>query len=153
VAIDGTKYMLAVTANRAKVAIMSSTLNDLLVSEKDISSEVLHSALHGLIQIGKEKGNVIPTAAFSKLDRNTKVLVYLLGLRAASALGVATKEDASVAEIGAIMGIDAKSAGEYASRLKREFLTKTDAGYAISPDKLQIVAGYIQQARNSKIKS
>jgi hypothetical protein len=132
---------------------MDSPLTGLLVSEKDISGEVLHSALQGLIQIGKETGGVIPTSAFGALDRNSKILVYLLALRAASTLGVSQKVDATVGEIAAILGIGAKSAGEAASRLKREFLVKTDKGYAVAPDKLQIVAAQIQKAKTKKSKS
>jgi hypothetical protein len=126
---------------------MSEHLNALLVSEKDIASDVMTSVLRDLINVGKESGKIIPTASFEKLDRNSKILVFLLGLRAASMLGVGNKIEASVDEISEVVGIDSKSVGEYVSRLKRKYLVRSDSGYSVPTEKLRLVCHHITSSR------
>src|SRR2546421_25545 len=48
------------------------------------------------MQIGQRNGNPLPTAEFEKLDRTTKMLVFLLGLKAAAILDVGKKTRATV---------------------------------------------------------
>ena len=130
---------------------MNEHLSSLLVSEADIASEALASSLQGLIQIGKESGTIIPTSAFMRLDRNARILVFLLGLRVASILGVATKTAVSPEEIAKVVGFDAKSVGEYASRMKRSCLSRDSDGYTVPSERIHLVCENIQNARK-KIK-
>jgi|ERR1700733_1193054 len=126
---------------------MSEPLNSLLISEKDIARDAMTSVLQDLISVGKESGKIIPTAAFEKLDRNSKILVFLLGLHAASMLGVGNKIEASVDEISEVVGIDSKSVGEYVSRLKRKYLVRSDGGYSVPTEKLRLVCHHITSSR------
>jgi hypothetical protein len=127
---------------------MKKELSSLLVSESDLASEAIVSVLQGIIQIGKESGAVIPTAAFMRLDRNSKILAFLLGLRAASALGVIQKPEASVEEIARVVGFDFKSVGEYVSRLKHNFLSRGTNGYSIPPEKIHLACDQIKICRD-----
>jgi hypothetical protein len=129
---------------------MNDNLSAILVSETDIASEALSSTLQGIIQVGRETGKIIPCSNFEHLDRNSKILVFLLGLRAAVALGVTNKGDATVEEIAEIVGFDAKTVGEYASRLKRRFLARGGNGYTIPPEKIRIVCDQIRNTRQKE---
>jgi hypothetical protein len=128
---------------------MNDELSALLVDEQDVARECLMSSLQGLIQIGKKSGAIIPTPAFERLDRKTRILAFLLGLRAASTLGVTGKDEASVEEIAAVVGFDAKSVGEYTSRLRRTYLSRGPAGYTVPPEKVRVASEHIKSVKNT----
>jgi hypothetical protein len=128
---------------------MTSAISSLLVSEDEVASEAITQSLQGLVQIGKTSGNPLPTAMFERLDRTTKILVFLLALRAAAVLGVNQKTSATAEDLAAIVGCDVKSVREYASRLKRRFLARTGEGYEVPTAKIRAISEEINTRRNS----
>src|SRR5437899_2337848 len=128
---------------------MITDLSSLLVAEDEVASEALTQTLQGLVQIGKTSGNPLPTAAFEKLDRTTKILTFLLALRAAAVLRVTEKSGASADELATVVGCDVKSVREYASRLKRRFLGRTAEGYDVPTAKIRATCEEINARRNS----
>jgi hypothetical protein len=127
---------------------MNADISSLLVAEDEIASEALTTSLQGLVQISKGSGNPLPTAEFEKLDRTTKMLAYLLGLKAAEILGVGKKTGATAEELAAVVGSDVKSVREYASRLKRRFLNRGPAGYEVPTEKIRATCDEIKTRRN-----
>ena len=130
---------------------MKSDLSSLIISETALASEAIALCLQGLIQIGGESGRIIPTADFARLDRKSKILVFLLAVRAASTLGLTKKPEASVEQIANVVGFDIKSVGEYVSRLKQNYLSRGIEGYRIPPEKISLASEQVQIGRN-KIK-
>lgn len=128
--------------------MLNSALSSLLVSEDEIACEAMVGSLQGLIEIGKVSGNPIPTAAFERLDRTTKMLVFLVGLKAAAMLGVGKRTGATAEELASIVGSDVKSVREYASRLKRKFLRRGPAGYEVPIERIRAVTAEIAARRN-----
>jgi hypothetical protein len=122
---------------------MTNILSSLLVSEEDVACEALGEALQRLIQIGQSSGNPIPTAEFEKADRTTKLLAYLLALRAAAILGVGKKIGATAEELAPIVGSDVKSVRECASRLTRRFLSRGPSGYEVPTEKIRATCAAI----------
>lgn len=127
---------------------MNATLSSLLVSEDEIAREAMINCLQGLMEIGKVSGNPIPTAAFERLDRTTKMLTFLVALKAAAMLGVGHRAGATAEELAAIVGSDVKSVREYASRLKRKFLTRGPTGYEVPIERIRAVTAEIATRRN-----
>jgi hypothetical protein len=132
------------------IEIMTTPLSSLLVAEDELASEKIADTLQGIIQIGKGSGSPIPTGEFEQLDRTTKMLAYLLALRAANILGVNTKVGANAEEIAAIIGWDTKSVREYASRMKRRFLARGPDGYEVPVAKIQPTCSEIALRRKAK---
>src|ERR1019366_6187201 len=100
-----------------------SALELLVVSQETIATDTVAEALQGLVSIVRETGEVMPSAAFNKLDTNRKILTYLLGLRACALLELGHKRvTASVEEIADVVGVDVQRAREYLSRLKGKYL-------------------------------
>lgn len=126
---------------------MISDISSLLVSEDEIASEAITTSLQGLIQIGKGSGNPLPTAEFERLDRTTKMLVFLLAIKAAAILGVSKKTGGTPEEIAAIVGADVKSVREYASRMKRRFLSRGSDGYEVPTEKIRATCEEINARR------
>jgi hypothetical protein len=106
-------------------------LNSLVVSQETIGTEAVANALHGLVSIVKETGEVMPTGTFGELDANRKILAYLLGLRASVTLGLGKRVVASAEEIATVMGVDGQRAREYLSRLKGKYLQKGTDGWQL----------------------
>ena len=125
-------------------------LSSLLVDETKILSDSISLGLQGLVHIGQGTGTVILTQGFSELDRSSRIIAFLLSLRAAVILGVGKKVEATTDEIAAAVGLDVKSTGEYASRLKREFLARGNSGYMIPIEKLPKAASHLQEVRKGK---
>ena len=129
---------------------MNSDLSSLLVSEEQVASEQVAETLQGIIQIGKSSGSPITTGEFETLDRTTKVLAYLLALRAANILGVSQKTGSSAEDLAAVIGGDTKSVREYASRMKRRFLARGAHGYEVPIAKIQAACEEIKLRRRGK---
>lgn len=108
-------------------------LNSLVVSQEAIATETVAKALQGLVSIVKETGEIMPSAAFNKLDNNGKILAFFLGLRACALLGFGNKRvTASAEEIANVVGVDVQRARELLSRLKRgNILKKTTDGWEL----------------------
>jgi hypothetical protein len=129
---------------------MSVDISSLLVSEDEVASEAITQSLQGIVQIGKRSGSVFPTAEFERLDRTTKMLAYLLGLRAAAVGGVGKKTAVPAEELASVVGCDVKSVREYASRLKRPFLTRGAEGYEVPITKIRATCEAINTRRGSR---
>ena len=107
-------------------------LSSLVVSQEAIATDTVAKALQGLVTLVKETGEVMPSAAFNKLDNNRKILTYLLGLRACALLGLGNKRvAASAEEIAGVIGADVQRARELLSRLKGKLLQKTPDGWQL----------------------
>ena len=107
-------------------------LNSLLVSQEAIATDLVAAALHGLVSIVKETGEVIPSAAFNKLDNNRRIVTYLLALRACALLGLGKGNvAASAEEIADVVGLDAQRVRELLSRMKGTLLHKTADGWVL----------------------
>jgi hypothetical protein len=133
--VQKSKFALALIVKRCKLYYMEpikSALDSLLVSQEAIATDLVAKALQGLVSIVKETGEVMPSAAFSKLDANRKILTYLLGLRACALLELGQKRvTASAEELADVVGVDAQRMREYLSRLKGRFLQKTADGWQL----------------------
>src|ERR1700694_782688 len=123
---------------------MKPELSSLLVAEEELASEQIAETLQGIVQIGKASGNPIPTGDFETLDRTTKMLAYLLALRAANILGVSDRTALSAEELAGVIGWDTKSVREYASRMKRRFLSRGADGYEVPIAKIQATCAEIK---------
>ncbi len=106
-------------------------LESLVVSQTEVATDSIASALQGLVSIVKETGEVMPIGGFSGLDVNSKILAYLLGLRAAVILGLGRQISTTAEEVADIVGVDPQRAREYLSRAKRKFLLKTRDGWQL----------------------
>jgi len=106
-------------------------LQSLVVSQTEVATESIASALQGLVSIVKETGEVMPIAGFAGLDVNSKILAYLLGLRAAMILGLGHQIGATAEEVADVAGVEPQRAREYLSRAKRKFLVKTTDGWQL----------------------
>lgn len=122
----------------------------MLVADDEVAAEALTGALQGLVQISKTSGEPLPTAEFERLNRQAKILSYLLGRRAASILGFSRTFGASADELAAVISSDAKTAREYASRMTRRFLARDENGYHIPTAKIRAACEEVNAKRNSK---
>jgi len=113
------------------MSLESDPLESLVVSQTEVATDAIASALRGLVSIVKETGEVMPIAGFSGLDVNSKILAYLLGLRVAVILGLGRQMSATADEVADIVGVDPQRAREYLSRAKRKFLLKTTDGWQL----------------------
>ena len=123
-------------------------LNSLVVSQEEIATDTVANALQGLVSIVKETGEVMPSAAFNKLDNNRKILTYLLGLRACVLLGLGNNRVAvNAEEIAGVIGTDIQRARELLSRLKGKFLQKTAEGWQLPAARIPAVCDEIISKR------
>ncbi len=125
-----------------------NALESLIVSQETIATDTVAEALRGLVSIVKETGEVMPSAAFNKLDANRKILTYLLGLRACGLLELGHKRvTASAEEIADVIGVDGQRAREYLSRLKGTFLQKTADGWQLPATRIPAACEEIMSKR------
>jgi hypothetical protein len=75
------------------------------------------------------------------------VLVFLVALKAAAILGVSEKTGGTADEIAAVVGSDVKSVREYASRMKRRFLSRGPNGYEVPTEKIRAACEEINARR------
>jgi hypothetical protein len=107
------------------------TLESLVVSQNEVATDAVAAALNGYVLIIKETGEVMPTAQFADLNATSKILIYLLGLRAATILGIGNKAAANAEEIAAVLGLETQRVRENLSRMKRNFLLKSADGWQL----------------------
>jgi hypothetical protein len=125
-----------------------NALESLVVSQETIATDTVAEALQGLVSIVKETGEVMPSAAFNKLDANRKILTYLLGLRACALLELGHKRvTASAEEIADVVGVEGQRAREYLSRLKGTFLQKTADGWQLPATRISVACEEIMNKR------
>ncbi|MGD0208072.1 MAG: hypothetical protein ABSC89_10740 [Verrucomicrobiota bacterium] len=112
---------------------IENDLNSLVVSQESVATDIVATALTGLVSIVKETGEVVPSStAYDKLDNNSKILAYLLGLQASALLGFGNKRvTASADEIAGVVGVNVQRARELLSRLKGKLLKKTTDGWEL----------------------
>jgi hypothetical protein len=127
-------FLLVIGPQIVQISCMSSKtdpLESLVVSQTEVATDAIASVLQGLVSIVKETGEVMPIAGFAGLDVNSKILAYLLGLRAAVILGLGRQMSATAEEVADTVGVDPQRAREYLSRAKRKFLLKTTDGWQL----------------------
>lgn len=82
-----------------------STLENLLVDEKELNEELLVETLSNYIRIGNESGNLVPQPSFEKLTSKQKITVVLLAQKARFELERAESESLTPTEISEESGI------------------------------------------------
>lgn len=107
------------------------SLKSLVVSPQAVAEETLAGALQGLVSIAEGTGEVMPSSTFTKLENNTQVLAYLLGLRASVILGYRKDGSVTAGKIAAALGLDVQRTRECLSRLKGKYLNRTTEGYEV----------------------
>lgn len=125
----------------------TSPLDELLVSQNSIATDVVANALRGLVTIVKETGEVVASPTLESLDYNSKILAFLLGRRAATLLGIIDKAAADADTIAAFVGLDPQRARENLSRLKRKFLLKTADGWSLPVPRVSAVCEELAKKR------
>ena len=121
-----------------------------MVSQEHVATDAVANALRGLISIVKETGEILPSAEFSALDLNSRIIAYLLALRAANILGVATNLSANADEIADVIGLEAQRTRENLSRLKRRFLLKTAEGWQLPVARISAACDELRKKRRSR---
>lgn len=124
-----------------------SPLDELLVSQNSIATDVVANALRGLVTIVKETGEVVASPTLEGLDYNSKILAFLLGRRAATLLGITDKVAADADTIAAFVGLEPQRARENLSRLKRKFLLKSADGWSLPVPRVPAVCEELAKRR------
>jgi|SRR5579862_3007638 len=124
-------------------------LDALVVKPQAVAREKLAEALHGLVTIVDGTGEIIPDAGITTLDGSTKVLVFLLALRAGVILGFRKSASGNAEEISVAMGSEPQRTRECLSRLKTKFLQRVDDGYEIPLPRVAIVCDEILKKRGA----
>ena len=107
------------------------SLKELVVTREAIAEEALCGSLKGLVSVLDGNGDIIPTSEFGALDNTLKVLAYLLAVRAAVILGYKKCGQATAEDVAAALGLDVQRTRECLSRLKPQYLDRTEEGYGV----------------------
>ena len=130
-----------------------SQLNSLLVSEKQADEKLILDILQPYVRIGKDTGLVIPNEAFNRLSVKSRLLVYLVGRKAAKLKGIATQEATSLEVVASSIGEPLKYVRETESRLKKRGLVSRDkSGYFVPNTRLMHVKAFLASAPNTRKK-
>lgn len=125
---------------------MTDPLEKLVVSGEDLNKELLATVLVDLVRVERDTGEVRFTTRAAKLPKNQQILVFLLGRKAAKALGLIKEEAISPGAMEPKTGMKGGPLRGQLSVLKKSRLVQSDRGkyfvpnYAIEPVK-QIITG------------
>src|SRR5437660_9735235 len=82
-------------------------LADLLVKKEDLDRKLLAEVLTPYVKLDQDSGTVIPTPSFARLTNASKILVFLLGRKAAKSLNLLSEpEERTPKEIATLTGIN-----------------------------------------------
>jgi DNA-binding MarR family transcriptional regulator len=115
--------------------MVEDPLDDLLVKKQDLDRKLLAEVLTPYIKLDQDSGTVIPTPAFARLTNSAKILVFLLGRKAAKSLNLlAETEERTPKEIATLTGINYNSVKPMLSSLhKARKVQKAGDSYSV-PD-------------------
>ena len=119
------------------MAIEDDELNALIVSESALNRRLLGATLKGLLQIVEESGAILLTLQAQGLPKKLQIVTYLLGRKAAKALGNLDEEAIPSSELSKAVGMSPGATRGQLSFLKKDGLVDvTDhkhfvPGYAV----------------------
>ena len=125
---------------------MTNPLERLVVSGEELDQELLATVLVDLVAVEKSSGEIRFTSKAMKLSKSRQILLFLLGRKAAKALGFIEDEAIAPAEMEPKLGMKGGPLRGQLSVLKKSRLAQSDAGkyfvpnYALEPVK-ELIAG------------
>lgn len=124
-----------------------SSLEDLLVDERELNEEMLAETLSDFIRIGQDSGGLYPRTPFTGLNSYRKTAVILLAQHAKEALGLADTEWLTPSEIAEAAGMKKGTVYPAVRKLEERGLAESDDGsYRIPAPNLADVQRYIEEA-------
>ena len=107
---------------------MTKKLEELLVSAKEMDKSLVAEILEPYLRIDKDSGKIRPYGAWDELAVTKKILVYLLGRKAAKALGLGPAEEgASATQVGHDTGLKKGTVNPALRRMLDERILEQDS--------------------------
>jgi len=108
---------------------MAEPLEKLVISSVDVDRELLATTLMNLVRIDKDKGEIRLTLEAIRLPKKLQILVYLMGRKAATALGILPDEPIAPKDLASKLGRGGSALrGQLATLSGKEHLIKNEAG-------------------------
>ncbi len=128
--------------------MVEDPLAGLLVKKQDLDRKLLAEVLAPFIRLDQDSGTIIATPAFAGLTNAAKILVFLLGRKAAKVLNLQTDpEGISPKAISTLTGINYDSVKPTLSMLyKRRILQKVGDGYVVPDHAILLVRSELERA-------
>ncbi|HYY48763.1 MAG TPA: hypothetical protein VFA17_08805 [Thermoplasmata archaeon] len=123
-------------------------LAGLVVKKEDLDRKLLGEVLAPYVRLDQDSGAVIATPAFAALTNAAKILVLLLGRKAARALSLQTDpEEISPKAISTLTGINYDSVKPTLSMLhKKRIVQKVGDGYVVPDRAMLLVRSELERA-------
>ena len=130
---------------------MIDPLEKLVRSGTELDKELLATVLAGLVWIDKDSGEVRFTPEGTRLPKKLQILAYLLGQKAAKALGLVSEELIAPKELATKLGMGGGPLRGQLSMLKKERLVDTKNGkYYIPNYAIESVKALLQNTRRKE---
>jgi hypothetical protein len=128
--------------------VADDPLSGLLVKKQDLDRKLLSEVLMPYIRLDQDSGAIVTTPAFAKLTNAAKILVFLLGRKAAKTLGLLTQpEEASPKEISMLTGINYDSVKPTLSSLyKKRLVQKAKEAYFVPDHAILTVRAQLERS-------
>ena len=113
-------------------------LEELLLDAEEVDRSRVTAALRDFVGIDKTSSRVVPKPRFSRLSARQKLLVSLLGTKAAALLGRAEAEGIQPKEMAAITGLPKGTVHPTLKELREKRLVSQDeeGAYFVAPAQL-----------------
>lgn len=106
-----------------------SPLTGLLIEEEKVDETIIYELLSPYVRISKDRGNVIPTEKFNKLDSSEKIIVLLLAQKVKVRLKLAEKEEFGPREFAKEFGLPVGTVAPAMLKLRKNgLLSSTEDG-------------------------
>lgn len=126
---------------------MSDPLEKLLVSAIELDRELLATVLADLVKIDKDSGEIRFTSKATKLPKRLQILLYLMGRKAAKALGLVAEEAIASKEMASKLGMGGGPLRGQLSRLSKERLVESVQGkYQVPNYAFESVKALLEEA-------
>jgi len=107
---------------------MTDPLEKLVVSGIELDRELLATVLADLVRIDKDSGEIRLTQEGAKLPKKLQILTYLIGRKAAKALGLVSEEPISSKELTSKLAMSGGSLRGQLSIFSKERLIASEKG-------------------------
>lgn len=124
-----------------------ATLEELLVSGREINRELVADLLQPFVRIDAEECQIIPTASWGRLSNESKSLIYLLARKAMTALDLPIPtEGATPREIERATGVVGNSLRPVLRRLlAQRMVAKSEGRYYVPNHALENAKLYLRE--------
>jgi hypothetical protein len=127
---------------------MSDPLERLVVRPEELNRDLLARVLEKRLRIDAESGGIVPGQGWAKLSPRRRILLYFLGRKAATALGILREGEPALPKVvEGGTGVKAGTVRRSLRELLDEGLLAQDAkrGYYVPPYALEQVTALVKE--------